>query len=49
MPLAQAHRVVTTDSQEKRDQMMISGTAQIALPETGQKMQRKFSGAKVST
>jgi len=27
---------------------MISDTVQIALPETGQKMQRKFLGAKVS-
>jgi hypothetical protein len=25
---------------------MISGTAQIVPPQTGQKMQRKFSGAK---
>ena len=34
---------------ETRDQTMISGTAQIAPLETGQKMQRKFSGAKVFT
>jgi hypothetical protein len=30
------------------DQTTISNTAQIALPESGQKMQRKSSAAKVS-
>jgi hypothetical protein len=32
----------------KRDQTMILDIAQIALPEIGQKIQRKFSSAKVS-
>src|SRR5439155_23027650 len=48
-PKSSRHVPLKAAFYETRDQTMISGTAQIAPPETGQKMQRKFSGAKVFT